>query len=283
MNIFEAILTRRSWRTFNGLRLDDKTIAEVENTIAAANKKALSPLVRQPGEPAPRVVLLEDESLNGLSGTYGAIRGARHFMALISTRSEGTLIEAGALMENIIISLTAIGLDTCWLGGTFSRSRFGSVAALTDNEEIVAVSPVGHRSPSTRFAERMMQRLARSSRRKPFPELFTGVSSPDLSAITRPAGQMTDPERISIILDMVRHAPSSANSQPWRASVGPDGRKVRLYSVRHSRFTPIDMGIALDHFLEASSALGQKWDVKLDHSSPDIAMYLTLKQDASRC
>lgn len=277
MNIFEAILTRRSWRTYNGLRLDDKTIAEVEKIVTRANSAAESPTIRHEGEPAPRVVLLEDESLNGLSGTYGAIRGARHFMALISTQTESAQIEAGALMENIIISLTALGLDTCWLGGTFSRSRFGSVADLSEKEEIMAVSPVGHRSPSTRFAERMMQRLARSSRRKPFLELFTGVNTPDLSAITRPSDTLTDRERISIILDMVRHAPSSRNSQPWRASVYPDGRKVRLYSIHHSRFTPIDMGIALDHFLEAAQTLGQQWNVRLDTSSPDIAMNLSLE------
>lgn len=277
MNIFEAILTRRSWRTYNGLRLDEKTITEVEAIIARANNAARLPVTRRPDEPAPRVVLLEDESLNGLSGTYGAIRGARHFMALISTPSEGAQIEAGALMENIIISLTALGLDTCWLGGTFSRSRFGSVADLSEKEEIMAVSPVGHRSPSTRFAERMMQRLARSSRRKPFQELFTGVNTPDLSAITRPADAMTDRERISIILDMVRHAPSSRNSQPWRATVYPDARKVRLYSIHHSRFTPIDMGIALDHFMEAARTLGQQWNVRLDTSSPDIAMNLSLE------
>ena len=162
MNIFEAILTRRSWRTYNGLRLDENTISQVESIISAANAAASEPLTRDAAVPAPRVVLLEDESLNGLSGTYGAIRGARHFMALISTSSEGAQIDAGALMENIIISLTAIGLDTCWLGGTFSRSRFGAAAALADGEEILAVSPVGHRSPSTRFAERMIWPLSTS-------------------------------------------------------------------------------------------------------------------------
>ena len=89
MNIFEAILTRRSWRTYNGLRLDENTISQVESIISAANAAASEPLTRDAAVPAPRVVLLEDESLNGLSGTYGAIRGARHFMALISTSSEG--------------------------------------------------------------------------------------------------------------------------------------------------------------------------------------------------
>lgn len=108
MNIFEAILTRRSWRTYNGLRLDENTILQVESIISAANAAASEPLTRDAAVPAPRVVLLEDESLNGLSGTYGAIRGARHFMALISTSSEGAQIDAGALMENIIISLTAM-------------------------------------------------------------------------------------------------------------------------------------------------------------------------------
>ena len=69
MNIFEAILTRRSWRTYNGLRLDENTISQVESIISAANAAASEPLTRDAAVPAPRVVLLEDESLNGLSGT----------------------------------------------------------------------------------------------------------------------------------------------------------------------------------------------------------------------
>ncbi len=59
MNIFEAILTRRSWRTYNGLRLDENTISQVESIISAANAAASEPLTRDAAVPAPRVVLLE--------------------------------------------------------------------------------------------------------------------------------------------------------------------------------------------------------------------------------
>ena len=62
MNIVEAILTRRSWRTYNGLRLDENTISQVESIISAANAAASEPLTRDAAVPAPRVVLLEDRS-----------------------------------------------------------------------------------------------------------------------------------------------------------------------------------------------------------------------------
>ncbi len=272
MNIYEAILTRRSWRTYNGLRLDEKTLDNINAIIERENKAASSPLLRAPGERAPRVVLLEDESLNGLSGTYGCIRGARHFLALVTGPSQAQMIEGGALMERIILLATMEGLDTCWLGGTFSRSRFGNSAALEEGEEIIAVSPLGHRSPNTRFAERMMQRLVRSARRKPFAELFSGVNAPDLSVLTRPSDTMTDRERMSAVFDMVRHAPSSRNSQPWRGAASHDTRHARLSCVLHARLSPLDMGIALGHFLMASESLGMAWEISYDADAPEIEL-----------
>lgn len=271
MNLYEAILIRRSWRTYNGLRLDETALSSFKEIIEEENSSLASlPLIRDRQLAAPRVVLLEDESLNGASGTYGFIRGARHFLVLVSGPTQAQMIEAGLLLERIILHATEQGLDTCWLGGTFSRTKFGLSAGLAEGEEVVAVSPLGHRSPNTRFAERMMQKLAKSSSRRPFTELFSGVNAPDLSVLTRPVDMMSDREKISAVFEMVRHAPSSRNSQPWRGEVSYDTRYARLHTDLHNRLTPLDMGIALSHFLAASEHLGMKWITSYDAESPDI-------------
>lgn len=275
MTIYEAILTRRSWRTYNGLRPDEATLRQIGDIIAEENGRAQTPLIRDAELPAPRVVLSEDPSLSGLQGTYGAIRGARCFLILVAGSDEAVVIEAGALMERVILRATQLGLDTCWLGGTFSRARFGSIAGLDDGEEVIAVSPVGHRSPQTRFAERMMQKIVRSSSRKPFNELFRGVNPPDLSVLTRPIDTMSARERMSAIFEMVRHAPSARNAQPWRGACNRECTRAQLSSPMHARLTPVDMGIALAHFMLASEATGVRWHVSLDRSKPDITIDFT--------
>ena len=70
--------------------------------------------------------------------------------------------------------------------------------------------------------------------------------------------------------------PVPYNGIPTLKSIKTDGRKVRLYSTRHSRYSLLDMGIALDHFLESAAMLGQNWKARLDDAAPDITINLQL-------
>ena len=51
-------------------------------------------------------------------------------------------------MEKIILYLTHLGLDTCWLGGTYTASCFTKALDMKENEKLVCVSPVGYRNPN---------------------------------------------------------------------------------------------------------------------------------------
>lgn len=62
-------------------------------------------------------------ALKGL-GTYGFIVQAASF--IVGTAGEGmkNVEDYGYLLERAILFATDIGLGTCWLGGTFSKSSF---------------------------------------------------------------------------------------------------------------------------------------------------------------
>lgn len=259
MNITDAIAQRHSWRTYNGLALDSDTHARLTEAIGRAtdfSRTLFESITDVEGRPltvtAPEIRLVSDDSLNGATGTYGFIKGARQFLILACGTTYADRIAGAAAFERLILDATAMGLDTCWLGGTFSRKRFDAVARIPEDMKIVAVSPVGHRTPSTRFAERMARAMVGAARRKPFDRLFTGI---DTGA--------PDSRELTGILEAVRLAPSSGNCQPWRADVSASNRRVELYNATSNGFTCLDMGIALCHFITASDAAGIRWQTSL--------------------
>lgn len=259
MNITDAIAQRHSWRTYNGLALDSDTHARLTEAIGRAtdfSRMLFESITDVEGQPltvtAPEIRLVSDDSLNCATGTYGFIKGARQFLILACGPTDADRIAGAAAFERLILDATALGLDTCWLGGTFSRKRFDAVARIPERMKIVAVSPVGHRTPSTRFAERMARAMVGATRRKPFDRLFTGIDS-----------AATDSREITGILEAVRIAPSSGNCQPWRADVSASNRRVEFYNATSNGFTCLDMGIALCHFFTASDAAGIRWQTSL--------------------
>ena len=223
--LYNAVGRRKSSRTYNGLRIDRPVIAELGEIIGA-----LHPLL--PGVSLPVIKIVDNDSADGRLGTYGVISGARQYFVMAAAKSPSAQVQAGYMFEQLILAATVLGLDTCWLGGTFRRGR----------------SPTGHSTPKMRFAERMMRRVVKSDRRKPFGELFSGVA-PD-SAVGK-------------LLEAVRLAPSSSNSQPWRATVDKsDGDlTIRFSCTTSNSFSAIDMGIAYAHFLIASAACGFRWSI----------------------
>ena len=87
--------------------------------------------------------------------------------------------------------------------------------------------------------EKLTRTIARSDKRTPFQELFF------TDDFTRPAS----PEgRFGEALEMLRLAPSSTNSQPWRALV--EFNKVHFFYKPKSSLSVLDCGIGLCHFYE---------------------------------
>ena len=84
----------------------------------------------------PRFELLtaketDTKSFHGL-GTYGFIKNPPAFMVGAMPRSQYDLEDFGYLMETIILYATSLDLGTCWLGGTFTKSRFAKAINLPE-------------------------------------------------------------------------------------------------------------------------------------------------------
>lgn len=204
-------------------------------------------------------------ALRGL-GTYGFIKDAPGFILGAVRAGEKNLEDFGYLMEQAILAATGLDLGTCWLGGTFARSRFAEKAALQPGEVMPAVSAVGHAASRQRWLDAMIRRQAGSDGRRPWRQLFfDGAFGVPLSY--EAAGAYGEP------LEMARLGPSASNRQPWR--IVREGAAWHFYLRRTAGYKGstglfvaadlqrVDMGIAMCHFAltAAERGLAGGWHV----------------------
>jgi nitroreductase len=162
----------------------------------------------------------------------------------------GRMEEAGFRGEQLVLAASSLGLDTCWLGGTFRPDAIAAVAGMP-RDDILAISPIGvaERGALQAIAGTLTRPFtSRSGRRKPL-EGFTfggrwGV----------PADRARVPPAVWQALEMARIAPSWANTQPWAFLVVEDvlwafadSRPQRGNDVSHKPYYRLDAGIAMAH------------------------------------
>ncbi len=202
------------------------------------------------------------ESLKGL-GTYGIIKGATGFIVGALERGPKDLEGYGYLMEHAILFATDLGLGTCWLGGSFSKSGFTKKIAPAHGESMPAVTAVGCIAGDGKSGDWNRQ-LARSDRRLQWAGLFSEEKF-GVPIMPEQAGAYAEP------LEMVRLAPSASNKQPWRIvrnagnwhfylqrtkGYGKGSMLFRL--MRLADLQRVDMGIAMCHFELVARECGLK-------------------------
>ena len=119
------------------------------------------------------------------------------------------LEDFGYLMEEVILFATELGLGTCWLGGTITRSSFARKIGLKDDESMPAVTATGLMDDPEQARRSLIRRVARGQQRLSWEMLF----SKDRFALPLPRREAGD---FATSLEMVRLAPSASNRQPWR-------------------------------------------------------------------
>jgi nitroreductase len=252
---------RFSCRTYQDRPIEPATRAQLEQFLSRADSGPFATPVRFKLIAATP----EDQSaLKGL-GTYGFIRGATGYIAGTVREGQRNLEDFGYRLETIVLFATALDLGTCWLGGTFSRSRFAAAIEVREGEQLPAVVATGYVSDRRGLVDRLIRRQAAGETRYPWERLFFDrrFGAP----LSRDAAGA-----YAVPLEMVRLAPSASNKQPWR--IVRDGPAWHLYLQRTAGYRQrnalwpqiadmqrIDMGIAMAHFdlAAAEHGLGGRW------------------------
>jgi hypothetical protein len=236
------------------------------------------------GEPGPfgtraRLALIaavpeDPDALRGL-GTYGLIGHPTGYVVAAVEHAPHDMEDLGYLLESVVLYATDLGLGTCWLGGTFTRSRFAERIALRADESLPAAIAVGHIAGQPRWIDRLIRLGAGSDRRKPWEALFFEHTFSN-SLSREAAGPYAVP------LDMVRAAPSASNKQPWQ--IVRVGGRWHFFLQHTPGYKPemqrIDMGIAMCHWALTVQELDLQGEWAVDpapiaSSAPDVAYVAT--------
>lgn len=262
--VTEIIKQRFSCRTYFKKPIAEDKRQCLDNFLSSNGTGPLSTPVRF------QLAAATEEDRNALKGlgTYGIIKDATGFIVGAVGHSKKNLEDYGYLMEGAILFATDIGLGTCWLGGTFTRSRFAKKISAARGELVPAVTAIGYIAERGKF-EGKMREIVGADKRHPWENLFfrERFGAP-LSA--EEAGAYFVP------LEMVRVGPSASNKQPWR--IIKDGNSWHFYVQRTKGYgnsltfrflgladlQRVDMGIAMSHFELSANELGLKgkWVVR---------------------
>lgn len=164
----------------------------------------------------------------------GHLSTARNFLLLAGPAGDPHLEEkCGYFGEMIVLTATALGLSTCWVGGTYDRNT--CLTQLSKGERLVCVIAIGHAASA---APNTPHRSTKS-----IQQFCSDVNSA--------------PSWFSTALTAVQLAPSAMNCQDVRFA-WHSGSRVSAYTTDSESFSMVDLGIAKLHF--ELGANGGDWE-----------------------
>jgi len=243
MNALELIKSRRSVRSFDGNALRPE---DAQNLLSFAEK------VENPYD-LPIIWKLLDAKKHGLKSPV--IVGTDTYIAGKMRRTAHAEEAFGYAFEKVVLFAQSLGVGTTWIAGTMNRDAFERAMAVSDDEVMPCVSPLGYPAEKMSLRETMMRKGIGADSRLAFGELFFDGSF-DHPLTESGAGKLAD------ALAAVRLAPSAVNKQPWRVLVCDD--KAHFYEKQSKGYVAdngwdlqkVDVGIALSHFELAAAECG---------------------------
>lgn len=256
--ITEVIKQRYSVRTYQEKPIAAETQLELTARLKTIQAGPLgSPVRLELAAAAPQ----DAQALRGL-GTYGFIKDPAGFLMGTVQNGPHALEDYGYAMEQAILEATALGLGTCWLGGTFMKSGFAKKIRPAKNEIIPAVTSLGYALADKPARDQKKRIELRADQRLPWEALFFegGFGMPLRLEAAGP---------YQTALQMVRLGPSASNKQPWRVlRVGRRwhfygqrtpgyGQGTLLFTLMHMvDLQRLDVGIAMCHFEQTAREAG---------------------------
>lgn len=233
--LYETIFKRKSIRNYDLKPLDQNTLTEIKNHL-----NALEPLYED--------IKIEFKIIGTDDVKRRIMKKAPHYIAVFSENKEGYLTNAGFMLQQMDLYLSAIEIGTCWQGIPKPKKE---VLEGSDLEFVILLAFGKATEPlyRTNISE------------------FKRKSLKDIS----------DVQGADEMVEAVRLAPSAGNSQPWFFS--GDENLIHAYSIKPGfirgimakKWIPIDVGIGFYHLKLAAEHFGSKTEIVFDKTAPDYS------------
>ena len=150
MTVKEAIRERHSVRRYRKLPISEEKKSELNDLIQTCNEQS-----------GLHIQLICDDPgcFDTFLAHYGKFTNAVNYIALVGKKDRKDLDEtAGYFGQKIVLQAQMIGLNTCWVAGTFGKGK--CKAAMGPDERLVCVITIGYgENPGTMHKSRPMNRF----------------------------------------------------------------------------------------------------------------------------
>lgn len=135
MTILEAIQARHSVRSYTDQTIPKDLASRLNAEIDACNRESGLSI---------QLVTDEPEAFNGMMAHYGKFTGVRNYIALIGAKGDGLEERIGYEGERIALLAQTLGLNTCWVAMTFSKSVVKRRCSVAGGDRLACVLALGY-------------------------------------------------------------------------------------------------------------------------------------------
>ena len=232
MTQYEAIGRRHSVRRFQMTAIDPRIMKQINCFI-----QTLAPLHPQA---AYRIAVVEayNTQKHVFKGMF--LVQAPYYLVLSAKPHPFAAVNAGYVMEQMVLYLVSKGFATCYLGDAKQKPD------LDQYQPMIVVA----------FGKAAVSTAKKTAARKKLTEL---VCQPPVAS-----------QNARKIIEAARIAPSALNLQPWRFL--PEDGKIHIFmkkdgfvqTKRMKELTQLDMGIAMCHMALAAEELWLDWQLSME-------------------
>jgi len=223
MTLLEAIDIRISRRKYLDVPVDEAAAQKISGWIAQYKKD---------GGVDFRLVLNDGAAFDGFLKSYGMLSGVKNYVGLIADgKDKHSQEKIGYYGELLVLNMTAIGLGTCWVGGSFDRKSCPFV--LSDSEKIACTVAFGYVDDNLGKKENFIRNMTHRKSKTVNDMLIS--DDPAL------------PEWLLDGMRAVEKAPSAVNRQPVKFSYQKGVVTAGVDNFDGDGFAA-DLGIAKAHF-----------------------------------
>lgn len=135
MTILEAIKERHSVRSYTTKPIPQDIIVPLQNEIETCNKEGCLNI---------QLITNEPNAFDSFMTHYGKFSGVQNYIALIGKKSPELDEKLGYYGERIALLAQTLGLNTCWVAMSFSKTAAKNKCKIERNEKLVCVLSLGY-------------------------------------------------------------------------------------------------------------------------------------------
>ena len=221
MDILQAVKERHSVRAYTDKRIEGEVKQKLLECIAECNKESGLNI---------QLVCDEPKAFDCMLAHYGKFSGVQNYIALVGKKDDDLYEKCGYYGEKLVLFAQMLGLNTCWVGASFSKVKTAYV--LQKGEKLALVIAIGYGKTAG-----------------------NPHKSKKLEEVTEDVQNL--PEWFANGVQCALLAPTALNQQKFKFSF--NGKRVFAKSGR-GVFVKTDLGIAKYHFEIGAGDVKFTWE-----------------------